>query len=350
MKQRISYIILMLFLFCACQSMSHVKGRVPGDEATAFQRVDFASLRPESQLAIALFDLAKTGHLESVPFVKVSPEGVNLKNNTDYRQFNQRDIVILDFTKTPDGAYSQSMVVESLDRFGRVDLSDDRIVYEVTYPDEREAAEYEELIIKYSEAIKGMDEALRNEIEKAVVDYQKASGLKADGIIGKRTAVSLSRKTPISHVQELSSEVFYPPEPRHRFFILPFETVAKDLNNFNKGFESLVAVEKNAIPLDKFKEVAKPQKKFVLFVFFFDRVDPTSAIQVGFSDTAKRRSEPLGQKRYAVPGEWPVLIEPFSIDKELPSGSALYVNLFQTDESKTSSFKRAHCIGTWRLK
>lgn len=350
MKRTISHTILLLFVFCACQSTSPVKGRVPGDEAAAFQRVDPARLRPESKLAIALFDLAKTGHLESVPFVKVSPEGVNLKNKTDYSQFEQRNVVVLDFTIAPDGACSQSMVVESLDRFGRADLSDDRIVYNVTYPDEREALEYEELIIKYSEAIKGMDEELQSELEKAVVAYQKASGLKADGIIGKATAASLSRRTPIAHVRELSSEVFYPPEPRHRFYILPFETVAKDLNSFNRGFESLAAVEKNAIPLDTFKEVAKPQKKFVLFIFFFDRVDPTNTIQIGFSDTAKRRSEPLGQKRYAVPGEWPVLVEPFSIDRELPLGSALYVNLFQTDELKSSSFKRAHCIGTWRLK
>jgi hypothetical protein len=132
--------------------------------------------------------------------------------------------------------------------------------------------------------------------------------------------------------------------------VLPFETVTQDPNAFNFGFESLAAVEKHAIPLDKFMEIAKPKQKFVLFVFFFDRVDPRNALQIGFSDTAKRRTEPLGQKRYAESGEWPVFVEVFSIDENLTSDSSLYVNLFKVNGSKSRFFKKTECIGCCRLK
>jgi len=162
-------------------------------------------------------------------------------------------------------------------------------------------------------------------------------------------AINLAHEIPVLHVTEMSSQIIYPAHPRHLLFVLPFETFARDPNAFSGGFDSLAAVENHSIPLDKFMEMAKLQQKFVIFVFFLDRLDPRDAVQIRFSDAAKRRSEPLGEKRYAISGDWPVLIELFSIDEEVSSECSLYVNIFKRSP-KSTFFSRTQCIGYHRLK
>jgi hypothetical protein len=353
MKKIAAYTLLLIMIMslCACQgSLEKKSASLDSSFNSEFQKVDPARLKSASKLAIAAFELAKLGSLGSLATVKMNPLNTELENKTKYNEFKPENIIILDYSERQDGTYSQSMLAESSDQLGRVDLSINRIAFKIRYPDEKEAAGCQRMALNSYKNIKGLDQELQNEIKRAIVGYQQATGLTSDGIMGEHTAANLSHKMPIMDIKELSSQLVYPQEPRHRFYILPFEPVAKDPHSFNKGFGSMAAVEKHSIPLDQFEEVAKPQKKFFLFVFFIDRVDPTSSIQVGFSDTAKRRSDPLGRKRYTIPGEWPVLIEPFSIDNELPSGSALYVNLFKTDESKSSFFTKTHCIGYCRLK
>lgn len=360
MERTVKYIFLISIIagFCACTStsMPDIKGSIKdfkssivGDKGPTFEKVDPANLKPAAMLGLVAFDAAKLGRLQAIPYVKINPEGLGLDNKTDCKTYRQRNIVISEFNEAPDGFYSQTMVVESIDKFGRIDLSHNHIAFKIRPPDLEEAASLQKSIIKAARKMKGTDKALHEKFKTGVLSYQQSRGLTPDGTMGEITAALLAQEFPILDVQKLSSKIIYPQQPRHGFYILPFEAVASDPQAFNQGFKSLAAVEKHAVSLENFKEMAKPQEKFVLFVYFFDRVDPASAIQVGFSTVEKRPTQPMGPKRYAVPETWPVLIEPFSIEKELPA-DRLYVNLFKSNKPIFGMIKTAKCIGTCRLK
>jgi hypothetical protein len=81
-----------------------------------FRSVQSEELNPASQLAIIIFDLAKRGMLESLPDVRVNPQGRQLANTTDYSTFLQRTLTIVDAVQGPGDAYSQTMMSESVDR------------------------------------------------------------------------------------------------------------------------------------------------------------------------------------------------------------------------------------------
>ena len=354
MKKIFTYTLLAVVTgLYSCQTMSGLKDGITSFKDKIFAEkiisVDPADLKPAGKLAIVTADNIKSGRLESVPYVKINPEGLNLENNTDYKKFRQRSIVILKFNEDPDGTCSQSMVSESSDKFGRIDMSYDRIVYKLRPPTRQEANASKASYLEFSRAMKGMDKESRDNHKKAITAYQKSKGLTADGILGPKTVESILMEVPIMEVQQMSTRIIYPKRPRHDFYVLPFDTVAQDPNRFNKGFESLEAVKKYALSIDQFKEVAEPEKKFVLFVYFMDRCDPAAAMQVGFSNTAKRPTQPMSPKRYAVPGKWPVMIESFEIDKNLKN-YLLYANLFTSGKPLLGKTKITLCIGSCRLK
>jgi len=354
MKKLFTYTLLAIVTgLYSCQTMSGLKDGITSFKDKIFAEkiisVDPADLKPAGKLAIVTADNIKSGHLESDPYVKVNPEGLNLENKTDYKKFRQRSVVILEFNEDPDGTCSQSMVSESLDKFGRIDMSYDRIVYKLRPPTRQEVNASKASYLEFSRAMKGMDKESRDNHKKAIAAYQKSKGLTADGILGPKTVESILMEVPIIDVQQMSSRIVYPKRPRHDFYVLPFDTAAQDPNRFNKGFESLDAVKKHALSIDKFKELAEPEKKFVLFIYFVDRCDPDAAMQVGFSTTAKRPVQPMSSKRYAVPGKWPVLIESFVIDKKLEN-YRLYANLFTSGKPLFGKIKTTKCIGSCRLK
>ena len=354
MKKIFTYTLLAVVTgLYSCQTMSGLKDGITSFKDKIFAEkiisVDPADLKPAGKLAIVTADTIKSRRLESNPYVKINPEGLNLENKTDYTKFTQRSVVILKFNEDPDGTCSQSMVSESLDKYGRIDMSYERIVYKLRPPTRQEVNASKGSYLEFSRAMKGMDKESRDNHKKAVAAYQQSKGLTADGILGSKTVESMLMEVPIMDVQQMSSRIVYPKRPRHDFYILPFDTVAQDPNRFNKGFKSLEAVKKHALSRDKFKEVAEPGNKFVLFVYFLDRCDPNASIQVGFSNTPKRPTQPMCPKRYAVPGKWPVLIESFEIDKKLEN-YLLYANLFTFGKPFLGKTKITQCIGSCRLK
>jgi Putative peptidoglycan binding domain len=354
MKKIFKYTLLALVTgLYSCQTMSGLKDGITNFKDKIFAEkvisVNPADLKLAGKLAIITADAIKSGRLESDPYVKVNPEGLNLENNTDYKKFTQRSVVILKFKEDPDGTCSQSMMSESSDKFGRIDMSYDRIVYKLRPPTRQEVNASKASYLEFSRAMKGMDKESRDNHKKAIAAYQKSKGLTADGILGPKTVESILMEVPIIDVQQMSSRIVYPKRPRHDFYVLPFDTVAQDPDRFNKGFESLEAVKKNSLSRDQFKEVAEPGNKFVLFVYFVDRCDPDASMQVGFSNTPKRPIQPMSPKRYAVPGKWPVLIESFEIDKKLEN-YLLYANLFTSGKPLLGKTKITQCIGSCRLK
>jgi hypothetical protein len=277
-----------------------------------------SELVPVSKLAIELTQMVKKGIPVMDSLINIYPSGVNLENIEGYDQFTMHNIVILDAGYSSDGIYSQQALVESANRTGRIDLRDDRIAFKLRDPTPEEAARIEDDL--YIFASKTLFKQLSKKEEaafvKAIRKYQQDNGLKVDGVYGKDTAHSMAKQAPIVDILEITSEIVYPLEPRHATYIVPFTTVEKNPDQFYNGFDSLEAVKDNSIGLKEFPSMAKKGTQFTVFVYFFDRVDPYSPLSVRLSTSKLKATGSAGQKWYADPVKWPVLVETFTLNKD----------------------------------
>ena len=349
MRRISTYILLALIgtvLLATCQTMPDFKGsvtavkdRLMGTKHQSYHKIDPVDLDPVSKLAISAFEMERLNILDSFPYATISQEGRKLDNTTDYTQFIMSNVIIIDFGEQPDGMYAQHMLSESVDRLGRLDLSDERIVYGLREPNEQEVSALAESMLEASAALDKMDETSRSHFNKALVEYQHLNGLSPDGILGRQTAESLSEKISILEVKEMASQIVYPEIPRNVLYVVPYEAVEQSPTIFNRGFQSLDAVKKYAITPEQFNKLDRTKQRFVVFVYFLDRVDPTLPIRLGLADSEKRWSDRMSPKLYAAQGEWPVIIQTFCIDESL-GGSRLYANLFI----------KYKCIGSHRIK
>lgn len=345
MKRIITAILFLLFVAAlgACQGMPNLedlKSKVSNiTNKPRYEPINPKNLNPASQMAIALFNMEREGVSSSIPFVKVKPDGRMLENNTNYEEFKQRNIIIVDFKEGQDGVYSQRTISESVDDIGRVDLSDNDIVFKVNDPGEKEVKRIQDAVSEGSRIFKKMPTKLRKDFNKALVEYQRAMGLVPDGIMGKKTSEVIARSIPFFEIREITSRIFYPPEPRNSLYVVPVEVVDRNPGKFCRGFDSIQEVKRNAVTVEEFAELDKPGQKFVLFVYFFDRITPGDAIKIALSSSARQWSRYMTPKIYADPKVWPVLMETFTIDERL-GGSLLYASVF----------KNTACIGSYRLK
>ena len=349
MRRIPTYILLALIgsvLLASCETMpdfkgsvSAVKDRLMGTKHQSYHKIVPADLSPINKLAISAFEMEKRNTLDSFPYARISSEGRKLGNTTDYTEFITRNVMIIDFSEQPDGMYAQHMLSESVDHLGRMDLSDERIVYRLREPNEQEVSALAESMLETSTALDKMDETSRAHFKKALVEYQHINGLSPDGILGRQTAESLCQKAPILEVREMASQIVYPEIPRNAVYVVPYEAVEQSPAMFNKGFQSLDAVKKHAMTPEQFNKLDRTKQRFVVFVYFLDRVDPTLPLRLGLADTEKRWSERMSPTLYAAPGEWPVIIQTFCIDESIGS-SRLYANLFV----------KYKCIGSHRIK
>jgi len=348
MKKKIVSTILVVIcgvIIGACQSLPDITGNIMdmkdkllGPERT-YQSVDPKSLPPVSRLAIAAFEMEKQGLLDSFPFARIDPKNRKIHNKTDYTKFTGRNIAIVDFQQDQTGSYIQTMISESVDASGRIDISENRLVFSVRQPSEEEVVEMTKTILDNLKGLKPKNKKARVEIKKIIAEYQRASGLTADGIPGRKTAESLAREIPILDISEISSTVLYPQKPMAELYVIPYETIEKNVSQFNKGFDSLDAVKKHALTPEKFGALAEPQQRFVLFVYFFDRVNPELPVRIALVPNEMRWSdEHTTPIRYASRGVWPVMIETMCIDKSFGS-ERLYANLFM----------KYTCIGSFRI-
>jgi hypothetical protein len=348
MKKKIVSIILVVtcgIIIGACQSMPDITGDIMGMKdkllgpKRTYQSVDPESLPPVSKLAIAAFEMEKEGLLDSFPFARIDPKNRKIHNKTDYVKFKGRNIAIVDFQQDQAGSYVQTMISESVDASGRIDVSENRIVFSVRNANEKEVAEMTKTILDSLNDLKPKNKKAREEIKKVIAEYQRASGLTADGIPGRKTAETLAREIPILDISEISSTVLYPQKPMAELYVIPYETVDKNVAKFNKGFASLGAVRKHALTPDKFGALAKPQQRFVLFVYFFDRVNPELPVRIALAPNEQRWSNKyITPIRYASRDVWPVMIETMCIDES-----------FGTQRMFANLFMKFNCIGSFRL-
>ncbi|MCK5100766.1 MAG: peptidoglycan-binding protein [Desulfobacteraceae bacterium] len=341
-----SLLLMLIFILCSCRtlSISLEKNQSPAEPAKIYF-ADPEKMDTANSLALAAIDAAKLGFLEFFPLVRISPQTkVNLNNKTDYFQFMQRNIVIAKDTKSPEGLSTLGMVCESVDNFGRIDLSKNQIIFKLTEPYEKEVDLIKKSLFqghKSSKQIK--DSQFSNYLKEKTIEYQRTKGLTPDGIAGKKTIVSLSQELSILDVHELTTQMIYPDTPRLAVHIVRSETFNANQNEFNKGFTSIEKVKKNALSMKEFRNLAKPGEKFIVFIYFLDRVDPAYALKWSLASSNKTLSKAVSSIFYAEPKTWPVIVQTFSIDKK-DKFKKLYVNLFKTHKRSTT------CIASYEIK
>jgi hypothetical protein len=346
MKRKLLSIVIILCVlgFVACQNIDFKKvnplNLVKGEEKPDIKAVELDKLDTTMTQAIVAVFMSQMGELKSLPYVKVDPRAiVNVDKQIDSSVFAPGFIMIKDYVENSDGTIALDLLTGYFDRIGRRDMRINHIVYRTGNPDKQDVAAIEKWILSNEG---GMFKK-NGEHKKMLAGFQREKGLNPDGVFGRISARKLSKDFSMIHIQKLESITFYPETPNHLIYIVPFKTVAQNPGKFSHGFDSLPNVGKHGITTDKFKELAKPGEKFVLFVYFTDRIKPVAPIQVGFSKSGQGWSKKMSPKYYAVPGTWPVIAETFSIDKSLDT-SGVYVNIFMKGKY---TYK---CIGNHRIK
>ena len=344
MKRISLYILVMALLMIsnACQNIPAIKGIVGGEKTPAYHEINPNTLPEVSQRAIEAVDMAKLGILESSPYVTTHPGAIKLENTTDYWKFARINTIITNFISNPDGTYVQDMLSESVDRFGRIDVSHERISFAQREPLESEIAAIAESILRMSRGMRYADQVSQERFKKSVVDFQRSHGLSADGIMGSGTAKTMARETSILDVREMTSRIVLPEKPRTVIYAVPYKVVQQNPAAFSKGFESMETVKKHALTKEQFKKIDQTGGQFTVFVYFLDRVDPSKDVRLALASSEYRWSEIITPIMYA-PEEWPVLVESFRIDEKL-GDARLFANVFQKARFAYT------CIGSHQLK
>ena len=283
-----------------------------------YKSLESKDLKAVSQLAIELTELAKKDVPLVEPYMNVDFSNVDLADVPGYDNFFIQNIVIMDADFSADGVFSQRTLVESADRLGRIDLRDDRIAFKTREPDPGEVQQISSSFRKYfsKSKIRRLSKTERAAFQDAIRIYQQDNGLESDGMFGKATAMSLAEEAPVVDIKGVSSAIVYPEVPRHATYIVPLSVVNRNQGRFNKGFDSLEDVKQHAIGVDEFANLAQAGAKFAVFVYFFDRVDPYYPLSIRLSTSKLKATGSAGQRWYADPLQWPVLVETFTLNKD----------------------------------
>jgi len=324
---------LMTVLMFGCQALTGVT-KPAQEEEPPFVPIDPQSLDEHARLALTAIDVAVLGQLDAFPYVRLGPDSrIQINNGTDYAQFQKDDWLILEDRKESDGLRTLSVLDRAVDTTGKIDLSYNTIVYTPVVPNTEEKTAVSDYIAKGYQSVRvSKNDTERAALKKSAVAFQKSRGLAPDGIVGKKTIAAMTKDMRILDVETLTTDIFYPENPRHEIYIMLRDIADADPDRFSNSFENLSAVRENAIALEAFKNEVRKQKKFVVYLFFYDRVDPGSSIQIGFSKYEKGRSRSKSAKLYNTPGNWPVIVWPFNI-KRIDSFGNLYVNVYIDDKA-----------------
>jgi hypothetical protein len=292
------------------QSISSVQSG-PVETATYFDPQD---LEPSITQAMFAVEMAKANNLAALPYIAVSTSAeIDVFNYPQGAAFLPRKQIITEYSSTPDGVVTLEFFSESDDQAGRRDITVNKVIYSTRKPDKKEQAAIRQWTLKTGkEFFKKSADA-----RKDLTQLQKEKGLVADGAFGKKSAAAISEEISMVEIQKIESSIFHPETPSHMMFILPYDVVSKNIDKFNKGFASLIETGKQGLTVEQFAARAKAGDKFVVFVYFFDRIDPKAGIKIGFSASDQPWSSVQSEAYYATPGTWLVVSETFSVDDTL---------------------------------
>lgn len=330
------YIKLLIILF-ALMTMVGCIGTKKIEPVVTTEIIEFESLETSIAQAYMAAQTAKNGDLKSLPFIKVSS---NTKIDIDkmlHNNFKTTAMLISNYKKETDGKATLSFLTEATDIYGRIDRRIEKMAYKSSMPDTAQLKSITAWLMEKSPSFQAKSEVISQEDLKG---FQKENNLIPDGQFGPRTAETLAQHFSIIDIDNFRSKIFYPSTPNHMLFLLPYEVFEKEFTQLPKGFKSWLTLGKHGISKEKFKETAKKGDKYILFVYFFDRVDPNFGISVGLSTKPKQRGTISDSEPYhAKPGTWPVIATPFTIN-DVPA--KLYVNIFMEKSSVNKPCIESH--------
>lgn len=320
-----------------------------GKKNVTFKSVELENLTPSLNQAIMTARVLAKGEQKSLPFVNIDANAMIYNDKIPAVVAKKRDTHIGNYATNPDGIMKLVFTDESRDRLGRIDCRLVDMVYKMQEPDETQKLNISKwLLTEYSSSRKKSNTIPKKDLK----NFQKEAGLTSDGLFGPATARSLAKEYPMINVQYFKYKVIYPETPNHMLFILPYKVFMQNQAKLPKGFKSWVEVNKLGLSKERFKKEAKKGERYVLFVYFFDRVDPTIGISTYFSSKEQSRGVSGENKQYYTkPGTWPVIVKSFTIDDILPEN--LYINIFLNNQPK-NTFKtlfkdKNNCIGSHKV-
>ena len=343
-KVLVTIFALILLMGCAGQgiNLGQAGEMFKKKDPVVIEALELENLLPSITEAFAAAEAARRGELKSLPFVAVNANSrIIIDEAPTASTFKIESMFLTNYNKNLEGSETLGFLSGSADRDGRKDRRIVEIVYNAQQPNTEQTQAIKAWLLKQNNLQHtNIDDITR----QSLIGFQKENGLTPDGQFGSQSAESLVQNMPVINVEKLESHIFYPEIPNHMVFILPYEVFKKNEAKLSQGFESLLEVGELGISADQFKEMAKEGQQYILFVYFFDRVDPTFAINVGFSATKKQwdSTSSSRKKYYAAPDSWPVIAEIFTIDSKL--SDQLYFNIF-LQEGKFK-FK---CVGSHKL-
>ncbi len=324
---------------CSNLDMQRMNSLKPGpkDTATYFEPQD---LEPTITQAMYAVEMAKYNDLAALPYIAVDKSAeIDVCAYPEGAAFLPVKQIVTSYSSTPDGVVTLEFFSESDDQLGRRDITVNKVIYSTRKPNAKELGAIRQWTLKT-----GKDFFRKSgDAKKDLAQFQQEKGLVADGVFGGNSAKAIAEEISMVEIQKIESSVFHPEVPSYMMFILPYDLVSNNVKKFNGGFASLLETGKQGLTVEEFAARAKPGDKFVVFVYFFDHIDPNTALKIGFSTAEQLWSSVTSPESYAAPGTWPVIAETFCVDDSLET-NGLVVNVLMKNGF---IFKK---IGSCRLK
>jgi hypothetical protein len=307
---------------CANLDMQTMSSAQSGPEETATY-FDPQTLEPSITQAMCAVEMAKSNNLEALPYITVrDPDEIEVYKYPKGAEFVPRTQVITEHSKTSDGVVTLEFFNESEDQFGRRDITVNKVIYSTRKPNNKELEAIRLWTLETGKEFFKKSDDSKNDLAQ----FQKEKGLVPDGMFGKNSAVAISNEISMVEIHKIESSIFHPETPSYLMFILPHDVVSKNVDKFNGGIASLIEVGKHGLTVEHFAASAKPGDKYVIFVYFFDHIDPKTGMKIGFSASDQPWSPVTSQVSYAIPGSWPVISETFCVEDTLET-NGLAVNI-----------------------
>lgn len=306
--------------------------------SVTIKQVNSEQVQPGINQAILITRASQAGDFRSLPFVNINANTkIKIDKKSQIDVYSERPLSILQYNIDPAGIASLVLLSESTGMYGEIDRRLEKIVYKTSKPDAVQVKNIKTWILEQNRISKTK---ASDSTKNILMDFQKEKGLNPDGQLDEMTANALAQDFSMININSLESSMFYPETPNHMVFLLPYETFKNESSKLSKGFKSWAEISKLGITKEKFKKTAKKGQQYILFVYFFDRVDPAYGINVAFATNKNARSgTDAGKPFQAKPGVWPIVTKVFTIDK-VPD--KLYVNIFLQKSVLSSTSVGSH--------
>jgi len=288
-----------------------------GQAKHEFESFDPRTLDPAISEGIFAAEMARLGGLSSLPFVRLDADAtVELPKDSDLRAFAPAFEVIENLEKSAGGTFDLTLLLGLVDEFSRVDASINRIIYDVKKPDPTTLRSIGDWLYRSQAPLSTGSPGTSDDGAKALLsEFQRMSGLAESGVLDDRTAKEIAKQYSLLLIHTLESYTFYPDDPQHVVFILPYELLLEIPMQLSGGFKDFEDVERRAFNIDEFRGLKQIEGIYIAFVYFLDKVDPARSIQIGFTNSTTARPNRLTPKRYGRADEWPVVAETFQVAK-----------------------------------